>query len=243
LLAQQTIILKNLGKQKKGIFSLPQLFCWSAYYQVPKMNDRPMSSGVFRLRLDHGLQECFETAAGVGLAGMKADRDEKTKGLSLLWVIPALILGGTLLVKLPLLLAKGISGATMGAAKVAAESYKFGSVITNQSAETPGLFPSTQTNPLAIVPSVKPVSPSAYPVMARQSESEKSPEVFLTGVTTFGGRAVVHLSNGEVFTSDDRELEFASKRMAIVSGRKFVFPPLTSRSKELPAPQRDLFKR
>jgi hypothetical protein len=34
----------------------------------------------------------------VGLAGMKADRDEKRTGLSLLWVIPALIVAGFLMV-------------------------------------------------------------------------------------------------------------------------------------------------
>ncbi len=106
MLAQQTIVLKNLSKQKKGIFSLPQVFCWSAYYQVPKLSDRAMSSGVFRLKIDNGLQECFETAAGVGLAGMKADRGEKQKGLSLLWAIPAIAAIGLLVIKAPLWSAK-----------------------------------------------------------------------------------------------------------------------------------------
>ena len=68
--AKQSIVLKNLGKQRKGNFALPQVFCWSSYYQVPKLNDKPLASGVFRLHLDHGLQECFRDGAGVGLAGM-----------------------------------------------------------------------------------------------------------------------------------------------------------------------------
>ena len=35
LQAQQTIVLKNLGKQRKGIFALPQVFC---YYQRQKVH-------------------------------------------------------------------------------------------------------------------------------------------------------------------------------------------------------------
>jgi len=47
----------------------------------------------------------------VGLAGMKADRAEKTKGLFfLLWVLRRWSWAGFLMVKAPLLLAKGLFG-------------------------------------------------------------------------------------------------------------------------------------
>ena len=115
-------------------------------------------------------------------------------------------------------------------------------VASRQRLETPGLFPPTQNNPV-ISSSVAPMHRSAYPAMPRQPEGEKPPEVFLTGVTMVGDKAVVYLSNGDVFTSDDKELEFASKRMAIVSGKKFVFAPPMSSGKEVSAPPRDLFRR
>lgn len=223
LLAQQTIVLKNLSKQKKGIFALPAVFCWSAYYQVPKQNDKPMASGVFRLKLDQGLQDCFETAAGVGLAGMKADRGEKRKGLSLLWVIPALVLAGILLVKAPLLLARGLWGATIGAAKVAAESYKLGQVVTNQIGETPGLFTESKPEATNSFPGRSPerlLSPDGSP---RQTSNPRNPGVYLTGISTMNGKAIVFLSNGEVYTSEDRELQFLSKRKAIIAGKTYTF--------------------
>lgn len=230
LLAQQTIVLKNLGKQKKGIFALPAVFCWSAYYQVPKQNDKPMASGVFRLRLDHGLQDCFETDAGVGLAGMKADRGEKKKGLSLLWVIPALVLAGFLMVRVPMRLAKGLSGATMGAAKVAAESYKFGNIITNQAGETPGLF-ATANPERSKTNSLSRDSGFLAPAL-RQDLELKTNEIYLTGISTMNGRVVVFLSTGEMFTSEDRELQFVSKRKAIIAGKTYVFAPVRSPAKE-----------
>ncbi len=52
------------------------------------------------------------------------------------------------------------------------------------------------------------------------------------------GKAVVFLSSGEMFTSDDRELQFVAKRFAIINGKKFTFPP-PSLPKEQANPQRD----
>ena len=225
LLSQQTIVLKNLGKQRKGIFALPQVFCWSAYYQVPKQNTAPMASGVFRLRLDHGLQDCFETAAGVGLAGMKADRDEKRNGVSLLWAIPAMILVGILLIKAPMLLAKGISGSTIGAAKVVAESYKLSETVQGESNKAQDLFGQADphfasTNPIAS-------NQFQHPVSSSPDSMTNTNEVYLTGISKFGNKVVVYLSNGDVYTNDDRELKFVSKRKVIINGSSYGFRPFS----------------
>ena len=223
-------MLKNLGKPRKGIFALPQVFCWSSYYQVPKLNDRPMASGVFRLHLDHGLQECVETAAGVGLAGMKADRNEKLKGVSWWWVIPSVLLAGFLMVKVPMLLAKILSGATMGAAKTAAASYKLSSVITNQTDETPDLFAPTK----AEVPKANSLGHAfaLHTPALRQTADSGTNEVYLTGISTMNGKVIVFLSNGNVYTNGDRELQFVSKRKAIISGKTYLFAPAAPSAKE-----------
>ena len=204
LLAQQTIVLKNLGKQRKGIFALPQVFCWSAYYQVPKQNSPPMASGVFRSQLDHGLQDCFETAAGVGLAGMKADRGEKRNGIALMWAIPAIILAGILLVKAPMLLAKGLSGATIGAAKAAAESYELGESLADQNGERRDLF-AEDARKLATTNSIVPKQ-LQHPALRKPDSEAITKEVYLTGVLKIGNKVVVYLSNGEVYTSNDLKL-------------------------------------
>ncbi len=159
----------------------------------------------------------------VDLAGMKADRGENQKGLSLLWIIPALVLAGFLMVKVPLLLAKGLSGATMGAAKVAAEAYQFGNILTNQIGETPGLFATAHPERLKTNALLR---DSGFSMPAIRQDSEpKTNEVYLTGISTMNGSAVVCLSNGEIFPSEDRELQFLSKRAAFINGRKFTFVP------------------
>ncbi|MBI4657532.1 MAG: hypothetical protein HY735_01575 [Verrucomicrobia bacterium] len=166
---------------------------------------------------------------------MRADRDEKRRGVSWWWVIPALVLAGFLMVKAPMLLAKILSGATMGAAKMAAESYKLGNVITNQTGETSGLFatakaetPKTSSHPRAF---------TLHAPALRQDPKPKTNEVYLTGISTLGGRVVVYLSNGEFYTSDDRELQFVSKRIAIINGNRFAFAPPVSSNQPNP-PQR-----
>ena len=96
-------------------------------------------------------------------------------------------------------------------------------VITNHAAETSGLFLTAnpeiaETNPLAHTSTV-------HAPTFRQEPDPKTSKVYLTGFSTMNGNAVVCLSNGEVFTSDDRKLQFVSRRMAIINGRKYLFAP------------------
>ena len=117
---------------------------------------------------------------------------------------------------------------TIGAAKVAAESYKLGQVVTNQMGETPGLFPAVRpepTNSFAYSPAEPTLRSDGS---SRRRADERKPEVHLTGIAVLNGKAVIYLSNGQVFTSDDRELRFVSNKMAIVGDKKFVFPPASS---------------
>jgi hypothetical protein len=48
------------------------------------------------------------------------------------------------------------------------------------------------------------------------------------------GKVVVYLSNGEVFTSDDRELQFVSRRMAVINGKKYLFAPFSRHPDDSP---------
>ena len=114
----------------------------------------------------------------------------------------------------------------MGAAKTAAESYKLKNVITSQTDETSDLFPTGQLE-TAKTNALRRAFALDSPAF-RQNPDSKTNVVYLTGISTVGGRVVVYLSNGEVFTSEDRELEFISKRFAVINGRRFTFPPPSS---------------
>jgi hypothetical protein len=223
LLTQQTVVLKNLGKQKRGIFALPKVFCWSSYYKVPTAMDKPLSYGTFRLHLDRGLQECFETAAGVGMAGMRADRDEKTKGVSWLWFFALAALFCFGLVKVPMLLARGVASVTMGSAKAAAASYKI-TVITNGAPARADLFTGTNSERKVVLPTTQQSIPATLQP-AQVPEPEKSKEVYLAGFALVGGRATVFLTDGRQYTTDDRELEFIGKQFVVIQGKRYGFAP------------------
>jgi hypothetical protein len=224
MLAQQTIVLKNLRKQKKGIFTLPSLFCWSSYYQVPKQHDQPMQSGVFRVNIQHGLQNCFSTESGVGMAGTRADRDEKPKGLSVFWSIPVAILVAILVVKSPFLIGRVIAGGTMAGVKAAAgvNGVKPATPSTNalRNLATAESGPVVGTNQTGVVEGRKPFA--LHYERATPVEPEK-PAVYLTGIVRYGRRATIYLSDGRVFTTDDAELQFVSDSMAIIANQRYEF--------------------
>ncbi len=95
-------------------------------------------------------------------------------------------------------------------------------MITNQIAETPGLFAiansdTARTNPL-------PLAVTRRAPTLQQDSEQKTNEVYVTGISTMNGKVVVFLSNGEAYTSDDRELQFVTKRKAIIAGQKLCLP-------------------
>jgi hypothetical protein len=85
----------------------------------------------------------------------------------------------------------------------------------------------------ALIPAVQAAAPDPSAVVTTATTAFEAVatlyvEVFLTGVATFGDKAVVYLSDGSMFTSRDRELEFASKRMAVIKGKIYRFAPSAS---------------
>jgi len=79
--AQDFTYLRNLSKEKLGMFKLPSMFMRRTYLQPAASNDKPMETGTFSLDVS-GVGACYDTAAGVGIHGRTgADTKEKKKGL------------------------------------------------------------------------------------------------------------------------------------------------------------------
>jgi len=78
-LTQDFTFLRNLCKEKYGMFRLPSYFIRKTFTSPPTETSQPMESGTFTLDVS-GLASCYNTAAGVGIHGRLADSTERKKG-------------------------------------------------------------------------------------------------------------------------------------------------------------------
>lgn len=86
---QDFTYIRNLSKEKMGLFRLPAIFTRQTYTEPATSTSRPMETGTFRLDVA-GLAACYDTAKGVGIHGALADQGEKRNGLSWMWFVVGL---------------------------------------------------------------------------------------------------------------------------------------------------------
>jgi hypothetical protein len=203
--AQDFTFVRNLRKEKMGVFKLPPVFIRKTFGSPPTETSVAMESGTFRLDCK-GIGSCYDTAQGVGIHGRGADLGERKKGLPW-WVfvvgIPALLFSivhwGPKLIADQFVSMTGLKRATV--------------VITNSvsAAGSPG-------GPGPVVPAgVRVMRPVSSGPSGRVVESSG---VFLQSVDSFGpgGRVRVMLSDGEVFYVGDGRLQVVTSRYAVVDG-------------------------
>jgi hypothetical protein len=96
-LAQDFTYVKYLKKLKFGfgLFSPPPVFLRSVYTSPPGPTSKAMETRTYTLDVS-GYASCYDTAAGVGVVGNRADTMEKSRGLNYKWfvVVVALFIGG-----------------------------------------------------------------------------------------------------------------------------------------------------
>jgi len=193
--AQDFTYLRNLGKEKMGMFALPNLFVRKTYLQPATPEAEPMETGRFRLDVT-GLGSCYDTAQGVGIHGRGADKTERRKGVPW-WVF------------------------AVGAPLAIWGFFQYGPMAVAKATE-PSKNRIAQTSPVASGPEVKPYKPTEYvspvgpPVgayvasaVAPAARSTPGPTnvIRLTGGGTFGpGRSFVTLSDGRILKEDRKEI-------------------------------------
>jgi len=109
---QDYTYLRNLNKEKFGVFRMMPLFLRSTFLQpaTGAPGEKAMETGSFRLDVT-GLGSCYDTAAGVGIHNRgDADTQTKARGFPLTWlvVVGALLLLGAS--QIPRLLAYTVTG-------------------------------------------------------------------------------------------------------------------------------------
>lgn len=177
---QDYTYLRNLTKEKMGLFTMPGIFIRKTYLQPATDTSAPMEQGTFRLDVS-GLAACYDTAQGVGIHGRSADKSERKRGLP--WWVAAV--GAPIAIVLFLHYApKGIAAATEPKRPPPRPAVTSASVTPGRPADLPPPRPAETVTPARVTPG--PVSTNV--------------PLHITGAMAMGARLIITLSDGRVVT-------------------------------------------
>ena len=216
--AQDYTYIKNLSKQKVGLFRLPAIFTRNTYPQPATDTSKPMESGTFRLDVS-GLASCYDTARGVGIHGRSgADTQSRKKGISTLWFVVLLIALGVLLKYLPAILTHFLSHEKSKPAVHQAASSS--PVAVDQSTNTPPAL----------------LAPPAFTLPGRaRTDAQDPPPLVCVGYCMIAGHPNVFLSDGRTVTEADG-VQSIERNAVFFDGKKIPIVPGQALSQYQPEP-------
>jgi hypothetical protein len=216
-LAQEFIVVQNHSKMRLGIFRQPELFSVSCYDQPPGPAAVSMYRTVFRLDAV-GIGGCYDTSAGVGLAGQTvADVGKKHKGLHWSVFIIGFVVGLALLLMIPRLLGKGVGNLFKPAVVPMPDIPAMHPAVTNQPPEVQIMQKEVSAEP--------PRRHKGSRTSAERVEVDSMPEETqerLTGLVRIGKDVFITTTEG-LYRPGDPELEYVGKNSCIIKGRLYRF--------------------
>lgn len=208
-LAQEFRRLRNERLVKLGVFRGLDRFTCKHFDVEPGHNAEPFL--VERFQLDpEGVASCYDTAAGIGVKGSKADIGSRAKGLTIGWGVAGLFAAAALVAIVPWGLGKMYAG-----------------YVEKSSAGSPALRESL--DPTAAVPlsvSSAPSKPETSPPAANQpSSNPPSPPpsgnpLWVRGYVSRGRLVQVLLTDGRTLTEIDASLTRLDRASAVVDGQR-----------------------
>jgi hypothetical protein len=217
--AQEHIYLRNTAKERFGLFAGPKRFWWGGYCS-PRNNSNTQSAmytGNFKLEPD-GIDRCFDTAKGVGVAGRLADTQESARGFPWWWAIPAAI---AVIALASFLMSGTFIGWFTGGKKASAKT------VSQPVSRPANLGPSRPVQTLL----------PDQPVFAPARKHEPLPEsekVWLTAVTKIGSHVKIYLSDGRSYSEDSPALQFVSDGSVVVGGTVYRYNRNPDAVRDLP---------
>jgi len=199
-LAQDFSYIRNMKKEKKGIFKLPGIFMRSTYSQpfTGQPGIEPMEIRTFRLQPTK-LAACYNTAAGVGVLGRSgSDTRERSKGLPWWVAIVAVVAVCAGVAMVPSLIAKAV-GSTVG--KAATQPAR-----------------AVATLPAPAVTNAPSGQPRASVAPEKAAGQSNPPPVSLIGHYTKNGRLIIMLSDG---TRRQTGIEWLDENGAVIDGQRY----------------------
>jgi len=223
-LAQDYTYLRNLHKERMGIFRLPARFVRRTYLQPATERSVPCETGTFSLDVS-GLASCYNTAKGVSIHGRMADRGKGARGgVSWVWFLVGVPLVAVLFLKgVPLAFGHLFSVSKRVHAAPALRALPVGD---SQSVAAPARF-----QPSLFPPSVSSAATNASAASAATgvfAGSAATNVVRVTGIVTFGGAVRITLSDGRVLDSRRGDVESLSRDELVIRGGEVVSIPVGS---------------
>ncbi|WP_269538156.1 zonular occludens toxin domain-containing protein [Cerasicoccus fimbriatus] len=176
---QEFIVVRNYSKEKHSIFRGPKLFRKYTYLTAPTGSNMDRSVHEQTFTLDKKQAECYHTSR----QGGDADKNEKTKGISVYWVIPVGVIILLAVLSVPKLFQWGMDS-VLGKTKV--EQSDSPSASTNQ---TPASAQSDQAH------------------SSTSTHQNNAPQTgYYVSMGLIDGEPMVRLESGEIITADDPRL-------------------------------------
>lgn len=210
--AQDYTYIRNLSKQRAGLFKLPYAFLRSTYAQPATDNSKAMETGMFRLDVT-GLASCYDTAQGVGIHGRAgADTTHKRKGIHWLWAVVVIPLVIYLFIHFaPRFIVHGLNPHIPQAEKKASSRFVGpGEISSGKKTFNAGL-------PQTVVAPGETVSPG-------EVDSPVGPEIFCRGYM-LGKYPQVYLSDGRVADAQYGEVQSIMRHSVIAFNHEFKIRP------------------
>lgn len=211
--AQDYTFLRNLSKERYGMFRLPGIFVRKTFSSPPTDTTAPMETGTFKLDVS-GIAACYDSAAGVGIHGRSADTGEKNRGRHPAWGFAAVAVAALVIF--------------WGAPKALAYYYtKPLRQLNTPSAALPLPVPVS----LPAVPSSAPPSnhppPEKTPHIESQGvkNSDTLPKVTLVGISLVPGREAWMLSDGRLLDRSSGIALTWGKTWLLVDGQRYELAP------------------
>lgn len=197
--AQKTIVMRNLGYERIGLFRAPDKLYWREYFKTPDVSPKPQASGLRAIDAKW-LGQMYDTSAGVGMGGgRRADVGRRKKGLPA-WTLVLCVVGICVaLWSVPKAIAFAIGRVSPKAPKAAAVVPS----VTNS-----GALP-----PVAAPRPVRAPGRRTTHVVNGCTESDDSEDgVSMCGYVCLNNVWRVVLSDGRIVRSDDPEFETLTER-------------------------------
>lgn len=214
--SQDYTYLRNLSKERMGLFKLPSVFVRKTYGAPATDTSKPMEQGMFKLYPSE-LASCYETAKGVGIHGRAGgDVNERKKGVN--WLVGAI--GVPLIIIVFWKFAPQVLAGGWSTTKQVDKRMSAPGVPGQPPALTNG--PAVQPGPLAV-----PSRPFSGPVVSAPGpsvmpERQREPEVWMTGIVQVPGKPLmVYLSDGRRFKPSDNGVQYVARDYCIIEGVKY----------------------
>jgi hypothetical protein len=211
---EEYIAVTNLGKRRLGPFALPKVFRFAAYKEAPGPMAQLNYSGWFKL--DIPLANCYNTAAGIGVAARKADVDTRRKGWPwwLLICVPVALFGAFFLLEpaAALLMKHAVPN---NKAAIATATNRGPSAVASPVVASPSQVRTTK--PVAFFPASVDKPAYAGPVT--------NDSVWFGGMTKSGAFACMYLSDGRKLPVPGNDIRWITEGGCRVGDEIFLAKP------------------